>query len=121
MVSLQDVATGKEYLACGKRAGVELIDTNANNSSAWHIGTHLDKSMLTDVSNIRTTSKGRLRNGFLFDAKIRSSKVRVEYTLDKGSKYVKAHIHADWSEVGGEKVPVLAYELPTSVESSRFV
>lgn len=121
MVSLQDVATGKEYLACGKRAGVELIDTNANNSSAWHIGTHLDKSMLADVSNIRTTSKGSLRNGFLFDARIRSSKVRVEYTLDKGSKYVKAHIHADWSEVGGEKVPVLAYELPTSVESSRFV
>jgi alpha-mannosidase len=55
-----------------------------------------------------------------FEAKIRSSVIRTEYTLDKGAKTLKAHIRADWSETGGDKVPVLAYEFPTSAETDRF-
>lgn len=120
LVSLRDMTTGQEYLETGKRGRVVLVDTNAHNSSAWHIGTHLDKHPVTDVHDIRYTARGKLRRGFAFEANIRSSKVKVEYTLDKGDKLVRAHIHADWSEVGGEKVPVLVYELPLSVETDRF-
>lgn len=120
MISMRDQKTGIEYLEAGRRAGVELIDTNANNSSAWHIGTHLQKQMLTDITEIRRTKAGKLRTEFSFDARIRSSKVQVTYSLDRGARQVKATICADWSEVGGDKVPVLAYELPTAVKTDRF-
>lgn len=120
MLSLKDKKTDTEYLAGGKHAGVELIDTNRHNSSAWNIGTHLAKYPLTDVFNIHGTGGGPLRSGFAFDAKIRNSRVTVTYTLDKGAKFLKAHIRADWSEVGGDKIPVLAYELPLSYATETY-
>ncbi len=118
MVSMVDKSTGKEYLDAP--AGVELIDTNTHNSSAWHIGTHLNKGFLTDLTDIKWEVRGHLRRAFSYDAKVRGSKVHVSYVLDKGAKCVKARIHADWSEVGGEKVPVLAYELPLNVSTDKF-
>ncbi|MGN1409058.1 MAG: glycoside hydrolase family 38 C-terminal domain-containing protein [Eubacteriales bacterium] len=120
LVSMKDKETGREYIPAGKKGGVVLIDTNRHNSSAWNIGTHLETIPVTNVNNIHGTIGGGLRRGFAFDAKIRSSSVTVEYTLDKGAKAVKAHIRVDWSEVGGDKIPVLSYELPTSVECDKF-
>ena len=118
MLSFTDKATGKEQLSAPAR--VELIDTNRHNSSAWNIGTYLEKFPVTNVSNIRMTCYGALRKAFSFDASIRSSKVTVEYTLDRGASFVKAHLKIDWAEVGGEKIPVLAYEMPTAVPCAQF-
>ena len=120
LVSFTEKETGRELLAEGKRATVVLIDTNRHNSNAWNIGTHLETIPLTGVTDIRSTAGGPLRQGFSFEAKIRSSTVRVEYTLDKGAKTLRVSIHADWSETGGEKVPVLAYLFPSSAETDRF-
>lgn len=118
MLSLTDKKTGTEQLSAP--AGLELIDTKRHNSDAWNIGSYLEKISITDVNNIHPTCSGALRSGFAFDARIRSSRISVEYTLDQGASFVKAHIRADWSEVGGEKVPVLAYEMPLSITSDRF-
>ena len=120
MISFKELETGRELLAEGKRATVELIDTNRHTSSAWSIGTYLEKIPITDVTAIHGSVGGPLRNGFTFEAKIRSSKVTVEYTLDKGAKFVKVRIHADWAEIGGDKVPVFAYEFPSSAETDKF-
>ena len=120
MISFKDKETDTEYLAEGKRASVELIDTNRHNSNAWNIGSHLAKYPITDVFNIRGTAGGSLRKGFMFEAKIRNSKVTVSYSLDKGARFIKAHIRADWSETGGERVPVLAYELPLSYATEEY-
>ena len=120
LLSMKDKDTGREYIAPGKRGGVVLFDTNRHNSSAWNIGTHLEMFPVTNVYNIHYTIGGKLRRGFAFETKIRNSSVTVEYTLDKGAKAVKAHIRADWSEVGGEKVPVLSYVLPTNIECDKF-
>ncbi|MCQ2424799.1 MAG: hypothetical protein MJ070_01520 [Lachnospiraceae bacterium] len=118
MLSATEKATGKELLSAP--ATVKLIDTNRHNSDAWNIGSYLEKIPLTNVVNVRGICHGELRKGFAFDAKIRSSRVTVEYTLDKGASAVKCHIRADWNEVGGEKVPVLAYEFPTAAKTDRF-
>ncbi len=120
MLSMYDKENAREYISSGKVGGLVLIDTNRHNSNAWNIGTHLAKTAVDNIENIHYTMGGSLRRGFAFDAKIRSSKISVEYTLDKGSRFVKAHIRADWSEIGGERIPVLSYELPTSVETDRF-
>lgn len=118
MLSLTDKKTGNELLS--SPASVVLVDTNRHNSNAWNIGSWLDEYPVTDVSNIHGSVHGGLRRGFAFDAKIRSSKVSVEYTLDKGATFLKVHLNVDWSEVGGEKVPVLTYILPTTVKTDKF-
>lgn len=118
MISFKDLETDTELLS--RPARPVLIDTNRRNSSAWNIGTYLAVFPITDVNAIHGTAGGSLRSGFTYDASIRSSKVAVEYTLDKGAKAVKAKLRVDWSEVGGDKVPVLAYEFPTSVQTDQF-
>lgn len=120
MISMIDKTTGREHLAAGKRAGLVLADTNAHNSSAWHIGTYLEQTPVTGTTDLRTTCTGTLRNGFRVEANIRHSKVKMTYTLDKGASFVRAAIEADWSEVGSERVPVLLYRLPTSARTDRF-
>ena len=120
MISMKDKSDGREIIPAGERATLYLIDTNRHNSSAWNIGTHLERFPITNVSNIHYSVGGPLRSGFRFDAKVRSSSVGVEYTLDKNARAVKVHIRVDWSEVGGEKVPVLSYEFPTTEKTSRF-
>lgn len=121
MISMKDKSNGREYIADVKRASLVYVDTQARNSNAWMIGTYLSKTPITDITNISWSSNGSLRHGFRFDAKIRSSKVTVEYTLDKGAPFVRMNIHADWLEHGGEKIPVLVYDIPLSVETDKFV
>ena len=120
MVSMKDAADGTEYLADGKRASPVLVDTQKDGMGAWVIGTYLKEHPITDVTHICTTASGKLRSGFKFDARIRGSKVSVEYTLDQGAKFVKAHIHADWSEITGECTPLLIYKLPLREKTDRF-
>ncbi len=117
LISLKDAA-GTEQLAAP--AGVELITTNANNSSAWHIGTHLGTAPLTDITNIRWTARGALRQAFALDGRFGASRITVEYLLEAGVPFVKAKLRADWCEVGGEKVPVLAYRLPLAHSADSF-
>ena len=121
MLSMIDKADNREYLADGTRATLCYIDTNRHNSNAWEIGTHLKTTPITDVTNIRATMGGCLRSAFSFDAKIANSRVTVEYSLDRGAHAVRAGIKVDWSEVGGETVPVLAYVLPASYRTDGFL
>ena len=120
MVSFRDLESGCELLADGRRAAIEVIDTNRHNSNAWNIGTHLAKTPVTGVTNIRSAWGGPLRQGFSFEAKIRSSTVHAEYSLDKGARAVRLNLRVDWSEVGGDTVPVLAYEFPTALAADKF-
>ena len=118
MISMQD-PEGREMLS--GRAALTFVDTQRNGMSAWEIGTYLKETAVTDVHNIRPSVSGPLRNGFTFDARIRNSVVTVEYTLDKGAKFVKAAIRADWKEVGGEKLPLLVYRLPLAYDTDSFL
>ena len=120
MVSFRDLETETELIAEGGRAAVTLIDTNRHNSNAWNIGTHLAASPVTGVTNIRGAWGGPLRQGFSFDAKVRASSVHAEYSLDRGSKAVRLNLRVDWSEVGGDTVPVLAYKFPSSLAAEKF-
>ncbi len=121
MISMIDKSSGREYIDSARRASLVYIDTKASNSDAWNIGTYLEKTPITDVSEIGWSVRGSLRQGFSFSSKIRSSKFKVEYTLDKGASYVKASIKADWLEYGGDKIPVLVYDLPLADNADKFV
>ena len=120
MLSMKDLENGgREMLS--ERAALTFVDTHRNGMSAWEIGTYLKETAITDVHNIHPSVSGPLRNGFAFDARIRSSAVTVEYTLDKGAKAVKVNIRVDWKEVGGEKLPLLAYRLPLAYDTDAFL
>ena len=120
IVSFVSKSDGREFLAAGERAGLCCIDTMSANSNAWEIGTHLKTVPVTDVTNSRKDVSGSIRCSVSFDAKIRDSRVKVQYILDRGAKALRTYIHADWSEVGGETVPVLAFVLPVSYAADGF-
>ena len=119
MLSMKDLETDREMLS--GRATLNFADTQTNGMTAWEIGTYLKETPITDVHNIRPTAAGPLRTGFAFDARIRNSAVTVTYTLDRGAKFVKAAIRADWKEVGGQTLPLLNYRLPLAYDTDRFL
>lgn len=121
MLSYIDKASGKEMLKAGSTAGLVLVDTNRHNSSAWEIGSYLERFKITHVSNIHYTAHGALKREFSFDSSIRGSRFTVKYSIDKNSPYIRCSIRADWSETGGERVPVLIYSLPLSYDTERFL
>ena len=117
LLSLQ-TADHREMLS--GRGGLTLVDTTRRGDSAWQIGDTLAKTAVTDTANPHYTCGGPLRSGFGCDYRIRASRVSVEYTLDAGDDFLRVHIHADWSEVGGEKIPVLVYGVPLKDDVRRF-
>ncbi|MBR4959924.1 MAG: alpha-mannosidase, partial [Clostridia bacterium] len=119
MLSMKDLETGREMLS--GRGSLVFVDTQTNGMTAWEIGTYLKETPITDVHNIRPSAAGPLRNGFTFDARIRNSAVTVTCTLDKGAKFVKTAIRADWKEVGGQTLPLLVYRLPLAYDTDRFL
>ena len=121
LISFTEKESGRPILAEGERAGVVLIDTDRHSSNAWNIGVHREVTPVTAVVQTRHTAGGSLRQGISFEAKIRSSSVTAEYVLDKGARALRVNLRADWSEVGGERVPVLAFRFPTAENTDRFV
>ena len=115
-------ADGKEYLG-GKRACPVLVDSQKVGMSAWMIGNYLKEYPVTDIIRIVPTCAGPLRNGIKVEARIRSSKVTIEYTLDRGAKFMKAHMEVDWSEISREDTdhsPLLIFKLPVDVATDTF-
>ena len=120
MVSLTDKESGRELLAQGGRGRLEIIDTNRHTSNAWEIGVHMEKHPLNAPERVNRTMGGPLRSSVSVDLKARSSTFRILYTLDAGDRFVRARIHADWHEIGGDTIPVLAYELPLSYATDAY-
>lgn len=117
LLSLQ-TADHREMLS--GRGGLTLVDTTRRGDSAWQIGETLAVTSVCDTANPHYTRGGSLRCGFGCDYRIRSSRVSIEYTLDDGDDFLRVHIHADWSEVGGEKIPVLVYGVPLKDDVTTF-
>ena len=120
IISFVSKSDGKEFIAPGCRASLCYIDTMCANSNAWEIGTHLKTTPITDITNVRMVTAGALRTAVAFDAKIANSRVTVQYQIDRGAASIRTYIRADWSEVGGETVPVLAFVVPASYSSDGF-
>ncbi|MBQ7152554.1 MAG: hypothetical protein IJR83_01285 [Clostridia bacterium] len=120
LTSFKDLATGREYIPQGQSATLEYISTDRHTSSAWYIGKHFAKEQISRLTNIHDTSRGELRCGVAFEADLAHSKFTVEYTLDKGSRCLAVHVHADWHEIGGDTIPVLAYEWPLSYDTDSI-
>ncbi len=113
LISLKDLATGKEYIKNGRGASFVLIDTEAASSNAWNIGKYQNITSVTRILRING-GHGALRQSISFECEIMSSKIKAEVTLDKGARHLTFNTTVDWKEVGGASVPVLAFALPLS-------
>lgn len=120
LLSLQAKNGGGAREMLSGRGGLTLVDTLRRGDSAWQIGETLAKTAVTDTANPHYTRVGPLRSGFGCDYRIRSSRITVEYTLDAGEDFLRVHIRADWSEAGGDRIPVLVYDLPLAEDASSF-
>ncbi len=112
LVSLVDKADGSEKLGAGEFAGLTQINTQREGNSAWVIGKYHDINPLTDIRRVDRFGVGRLRTGYRFDANVLGSSVTVEITLDAGAKELRYHVSADWNELAGRFVPMLAFRVP---------
>ena len=123
--SLKDKATGRELIAQGQTAGLELLETERRTSSAWDIGRTLRDLPIDKCVELRYAERGTLRQSvtatFSMEGGCRvPSKLTVTYALAAGSKALRVQIEADWQEQGGETVPVLSYKVPVSGGTGRF-
>ena len=121
MASLQDVATGEEFIAPGQKAGFVLVDTEKRTSDAWNIGRYLKEYPVNDTLEIREDVSGPLRSGFTLKTRVRSSVITARVFLDKGARQVAVQTEADWREITGETVPVLTYMLPAAYRPERYL
>ncbi len=120
LISLKDVASGREYIKEGQSAGFILVDTEKKSSNAWNIGKYQRIHEVSHVTFI-SSSNGELRSTLHFEANVMSSKIVCDVHLDKGSSRLAFNTEVDWKEVGEESVPVLAFALPLSYVSGKYM
>ena len=121
MISLIDKATGAEKIKPGDSAGLVQIDSQLEGNSAWVIGKYHAVKPVTDLRRVDRFGFGNLRVGYRFDAKVLGSNVNCEITLDKGAKALNFHINADWNELAGRFVPMLAFRVPVAYRADEYL
>lgn len=123
--SLIDLADGKEMIKSGESAGLEYLETECRSSSAWNIGRTLVDHPVDKCIELVQTENGELRKSakatFSMHGGCRvPSKAEVVYSLEAGSRALKAEITVDWQEQGEEIIPVLAWKAPLAKTDERF-
>ena len=121
MISLIDKSTGAEKIKPGDSAGLVQIDSQLEGNSAWVIGKYHAVKPVTDLRRVDRFGFGNLRVGYRFDAKVLGSNVNCEITLDKGAKALNFHINADWNELAGRFVPMLAFRVPVAYKADEYL
>ena len=123
--SLKSFADGKEYIDPAESAGAVLLITERRSSSAWNIGRTLKEIPVDRCVELMPAAMGELRKSVRAVYEIEGgcrvpSKLEVVYSLDRGSRSLKADLTVDWQEQGESTVPVLAFKVPVSGSDGRF-
>ena len=123
--SFVEIESGKEYIAPGKTAGLEYLETERRTSSAWNIGRTLKDIPVDKCTELMPLERGKLRQSvkatFLAEGGCRvPSKIEVTYALEAGSRALTAAITADWQEQGGDIIPVLTWKTPLCGLTGKF-
>ena len=115
LLSLIDKETGKEQIKPGSEGGgLVLCKGEYASNSAWVIGRILGREPVTKTLKLRPMPKGELRNGFVMEQEVLSSKITASVTLDRKSKALSYAYEIHWNEYAkaGENVPILTFALP---------
>ena len=121
LTSFVDKETGKEYIDGKRPVGLSVITMQRIGTSAWNIGKYLKTEPMDKPINIDRLSGGDLRKSFTATYKWGMSTVKVTPMLLAGEKAIRFNVNADWSEVAGETVPLLVFDVPTSFKTDKFL
>ena len=121
LISFVDKQTGKEYIDGNRPAGLSVITMQRIGTSAWNIGKYLKAEPMDKPINIDRLSGGDLRKSFTATYKWGMSTMKVTPMLVAGEKAIRFNINADWSEVAGETVPLLVFDVPTSFATDKYL
>ena len=121
LISFVDKATGAEYIDGSRPVGLSVITMQRIGTSAWNIGKYLKIEPMDKPINIERLSGGDLRQSFTATYKWGMSTMKVTPMLVAGEKAIRFNINADWSEVAGETVPLLFFDVPTSFTTDKFL
>ncbi|MCL2060781.1 MAG: hypothetical protein FWH01_17280, partial [Oscillospiraceae bacterium] len=115
LLSLIDKATGKEQIKCGSDGGrLMYINAERKSNSAWRLGRLLGSEPVAKTLNLTPMPDGALRNGFVMEQEIKSSKVVTTVALDRDARALSFTFDVNWHEYAEDdkNVPVLVYSLP---------
>ena len=121
LISFTDKESGGNALACGKTAGLELVQTEPASSNAWNIGHYLKIEPISTVLRIHPTGSGGMRKGFYVEKKIYNSTIRETVYLEKSAKALTYKLNIDWHETAGSFVPVLHYSFPLAYKADEYL
>ena len=123
--SLVSLADGREMIAGGESAGLAFLETERMTSSAWNIGRTIRSFPVDKCVELKRITDGELRQSwqatYLIEGGCRvPSKAEVTYSLDAGSRGLRADLSVDWQEQGGDTIPVLMWTTPVAKTSGEF-
>lgn len=115
--------TGEELI--GSPAAVfRLVDEDITSGTAWRVGRYMRVEDINFTSDVKLVSleKGDLRQTIVYEMAVRSSKLRVTVTLDKGSPRLDFAVECDWQEIGNKEkgVPQLNFYAPLAYECRGY-
>ncbi|MCL2059255.1 MAG: hypothetical protein FWH01_09415 [Oscillospiraceae bacterium] len=115
LLSLIDKKTGKERIKYGSGGG-RLVYVNAErrSNSAWRLGRLLGSEPVKKTLSLAPMPAGGLRNGFVMEQEIMSSKIVTTVALDRDARALSYTFDVNWHEYATDdkNVPVLIYSLP---------
>jgi alpha-mannosidase len=121
LISFVDKETGIEYIDGSRPAGLSVITMQRIGTSAWNIGKYLKVEPMNQPVNIDRLSGGDLRKSFTATYKWGMSSMKVTPMLLSGEKAIRFNVNADWSEVAGETVPLLVFDIPLSFNTDKYL
>ena len=121
LTSFVDKETGIEYIDGSRPAGLSVITMQRIGTSAWNIGKYLKVEPMNQPVNIDRLSGGDLRKSFTATYKWGMSSMKVTPMLLSGEKAIRFNVNADWSEVAGETVPLLVFDIPLSFNTDKYL
>ena len=121
LCSLRDVETGEQLLADGQTAGLVYMETEAATSSAWQIGRTIRETAVDRCVRLEKVCDGTLRQSVRVSYQVENSTIETVYTLDRHARALRTDLKVDWHEIGGETIPVLAYQVPLAFRAADYL
>jgi len=113
LTSLFDKRSGRECVRPGSPAGLVLVQTEADTSSAWKIGRYLSEAPVTQTLRL-SGHQGPIRQSVTLEQRLLHSTVKATISLDSGADALAYALEIDWHEAARAKepVPVLVFRVP---------
>lgn len=153
LVSVIDKETGRELIDTSRKSGIFQYIVEANQKalcdwrsemSSWLVGRFKSVENVNQNLEVKVSEgypenkvveydwreverprirKGRIRSTLSYAAKFHNSAIKVDVSLDAGSRNLNYKVECDWHEIGNEDkgVPRLQFLMPVPFERTTYV